>query len=150
MARQPYTSVTYQKDEALLEGIKSCGMTFGGPIDRWTDRWYERAVMLLDARTPRGLLYSDGNRRVTVIDATPPQIRQILEKYVRGAKGRMNRYLAHKSDQLELEKKLFSEKLERDQRLFEARQQGNIETLLGDEAEELGYCGCVPVIRIKQ
>ncbi len=37
-----------------------------------------------------------------------------------------------------------------EEKLNKARAEGRVETLLGDEAEALGYCGCIPMIRIKQ
>ena len=129
MARQPYTTWTYHLDQELLDSIEKMGLDFNGTIEEWAGRWYETGVRLCKRRTPNGQIYLGKNVRISVEDASPAQIRLVLQKYVQGAPQRMQKYLDN------------------------TRPQGNIETLFGDEAEIdhdgklTGYCGCLPILR---
>jgi hypothetical protein len=139
MARRFYTLGTYHKDKTMLNAVWEKGITFEGPLDAWTHRNYERAVAILSKRTPRGLLYSGRNQRVLVEDASPGQVYSALQKYVTAARKNTARFEQHLGSSASSRRSL-------EDRIPPS---GGIqqETLFGQDAEDLGYCGCFPVSR---
>lgn len=129
-----YTSTDYTKDLAYIHGVKRFVLPFEN--DHVRSEKIDIAWNLLGQRYHKfaGRAFRDQ------VSAAVPDIYKAAQQRVVRFENKQHKKNHHP---------LFTEPT-LEERLAQARAEGRVETRVGDEAEALGYCGCIPVIRIKE
>ena len=133
MARRPYTLRDYILDREYCQSIDDSRLPIRGYIP---DELIPEARKILNERYRR-------LNGIATQTASVDQIRAAAPSVYDAAKKRMALYeQQHRSGD--------SDKQSLEKRAEQTALDNQKEMLFGDEAEELGYCGCVPVSRQRQ